>query len=143
MCQIYGYLLSKNELNLIQTKSQPPCASIYYWNKNEQVTIKTTPGKLLILQFSSTIVYCVHSKSQVRQYGRHSDHPHVISIVSILCEIMGIKLATNSVNELDTNEIFMSGSLSSLFELYTLEYFNIYLSTDKTINRKRYVSSEF
>ena len=50
--------------------------------------------------------------------GRHPGHTFVIIIVDFQCDGIGSKIATHSVIELYFNEIIMSGSLPSLFELY-------------------------
>ena len=69
-------------------------------------------------------------------------HPYKITLADLQCDFIGSKLATHSVTELYVNKTFMYVSPSSSFGLYTKEDFNIYLSTDKTINRNSDVIRE-
>ena len=89
--------------------------------------------KMLIFKCSATILCCVLSNitkaaSTVNHPGNTGNHSSII-ISAFLCDVIDSKVSTNSVTILDVNEIFMSGSLMLLYELYTRKDFNIFIST--------------
>ena len=86
-------------------------------------------------------MYTVNAKEASTDF--HPVHHSTITIAYLQWYVIGSKLSTQSVTELNVTEIFMSVSLPSLFELYTREEFNIYLSIDKTINKNSAVIHEF
>ena len=74
--------------------------------------------------------------------GSHTDHPYTITIVSLRCDVICDNISKHSVTGLYVNEIFISDLLLSVLEVHTLGDFNIYIYTDKTINRSSDKSRE-
>ena len=104
---------------------------------------KTPPGKTVDISSFSNILYTMSTvNTKESRYGSHPDYYSAITIAAFQRGAIGNKVENYSVTESDVNEIFMSGLFPSLFELYTQEDFNIYISTDKTINRNIYMSCE-